>query len=203
MGIVGARSVEKFLVVGDAWGQLVTWYAPDHATVLEIGCGCGRAARVLVNNRWINRYIGFDVIRRSIEWCRCHIAPYWHGTAEFHWFDLYSGEYNPLGGIHARQFTFPCKDGAADIVFAASVFTHLLEPDAVRYLEETRRVLSTRGTALLSIHIEFPAGERFHGTEARIDMDPKYFVELATRAGLRHHEDIDFAGQQTFAFKKS
>lgn len=203
MWSVGGASVEIFLVVGDAWAQVVSHYTPENATVLDIGCGCGRTARVLVNNRWIHRYVGFDVIRQNVDWCNRFIAPHWRGTAEFHWFDLYSREYNPNGAIQAKDLTFPCENGAVDVIFAASVFTHLLEPDAIHYLNEISRVLSFRGAALLSIHVDVPPGERFFGTETRIDIDPAYFIELAARSGLRLYEHIeDLGGQHVFVFRK-
>lgn len=204
MWSIGGATIENFLVVGDAWAQVISRYTLENTTLLDIGSGCGRTARVLVNNRWITRYVGFDVISENVEWCRRYIAPHWHGTAEFHWFDVYSREYNPNGPLNAQDLRFPCADGEADLVFAASVFTHLLEPDAIHYLSEVGRVLSLRGTALLSIHNNVPAGERFCGTEARIDMDPAYFVELAAAAGLREDQRIDdLAGQQLFIFRRS
>lgn len=201
---VGAAAPETFLVLADAWGQLASYCIPQDATVLEIGCGCGRAARILINNKWIRKYIGFDVIRENVDWCRNYIEPAWPGVAEFHWFDLYSHEYNPGGALRAQELAFPCSDGEADLIFAASVFTHLLEQDAVHYLVEIHRALSARGTALLSIHIEPPAGERFYGNEARIDMDPNYFLELASKVGLSPKERVgDIGGQEVFAFQRA
>ncbi len=202
MGIVGARTIENFLIVADAWAQVVSRYTPKNASVLDIGCGCGRTARSLVTNRWITRYIGFDVVPAHIDWCRRYIAPQWQGTAEFHCFDLHSLKYNPGGAIRAKELKFPCENGGIDVVFAASLFTHLLESDAVHYLKEVRRVLSPRGFALLSIHNDVPAGQSFCGTESRVDIDPAYFIELAARAGLREHERIDdLAGQQVFILR--
>ena len=199
---VGAPSIENFLVVGDAWAQVVSRYTPESSTVLDIGSGCGRTARVLINNRWIRTYIGFDVIRENVDWCRNYIAPNWQGYADFHWFDVYSREYNPSGSIRARDLRFPCKDEGADVVIAASVFTHLLETDAVHYLKEIRRVLSISGIALLSIHTDVHDGQRFFGTETRIDIDPGYFIELANAADLYEQERIeDLCGQQVFAFR--
>jgi SAM-dependent methyltransferase len=204
MWSVGAASVENFLVLGDAWAQLVSHYVPENAAILDIGCGCGRAARVLVNNRWIRKYVGFDVIRENVDWCRRYIASRWPAETEFHWFDLYSREYNPNATLRAQELQFPCDDKEIDVVFAASLFTHLLEPDAVHYLAEIGRVLSPRGTALLSMHDNIVPGERFCGTETRIDIDPAYFVELAARAGLREQERIgDLGGQQVFAFRRA
>jgi SAM-dependent methyltransferase len=203
MWSVGGANVENFIVVGDAWAQVVSRYTQENTTLLDIGCGCGRTARVLANNRWITRYIGFDVIAENVEWCQRHIAPKWHGVAEFHHFDLYSGEYNPDGALQAQNFRFPCADGQADVIFAASVFTHLLEPDAIHYLREVGRTLSARGYAILSIHNAVPPGYRFWGTETRIDMDPDYFRELAAAAGLKEVDRVDdLAGQQAFIFKR-
>src|SRR3954465_5548611 len=89
----GGQSVENFLVVGDAWCQLISHYLVENAVLLDIGCGCGRAPRMLVGNPWIERYIGFDVIKESIEWCNTFIKPAWKAPAEFYCFDLYSAEY--------------------------------------------------------------------------------------------------------------
>jgi len=204
MGIVGAPTRENFLIVGDAWAQMATRYCPEFATVLDIGCGCGRIARVLFNNRWITRYIGFDVVFSGIEWCNRYIAPAWHGDAQFLHYDLYSAEYNPAGRLLSQDFTFPCEDAGADVILAASLFTHLLEPDAIRYLQEVGRVLSPRGRALLSIHNAVPVSERYVGTETRIDIDPEYFSDLALAAGLREDSRIDeFCGQQMFVFAKA
>ena len=204
MGVVGAPSRENFLIVGDAWAQMATRYCPEAATVLDIGCGCGRIARVLFNNRWISRYIGFDVVFSGIDWCNRYIAPAWNGEAQFYHNDLYSAEYNPGGRLLSKDFTFPCENAGADVILAASLFTHLLEPDTVRYLQEVGRVLSRDGRALLSIHNVVPAGKRYVGTETRIDIDPEYFVELARIAGLREDSRIDeFCGQQMFVFAKA
>lgn len=202
---VGGATLEEFLVVGDAWGQLICRFCPEAATVLEIGCGCGRATRVLLNNPWITRYIGFDIIPANIEWCNNFLAPAWrNGTAEFLHYDLYSGEYNPNGAIKTTDFRFPCQDGQADVIIAGSIFTHLLEPDAVHYLRESARVLSTRGHALFSIHTAVSPGENFKGNETRIDMKMEYFLELAAAAGLQEASRLDdLAGQQVVIFRKA
>jgi SAM-dependent methyltransferase len=203
MWSVGGASVEMFLVLGDAWAQLVSRYTRPDCTVLDIGCGCGRTARVLLNNRFITRYIGFDVIRENVEWCQTYIQPAWHGTSEFHHFDLFSGEYNPTATLKASEMRFPADDSSVDVCFASSVFTHLLEPDARHYLREIARVLTPTGTAVLSLHNAVPAGERFVGTELRIDIASDYFVELAAAAGLREAERMDdLGGQQVIMFRR-
>ncbi len=201
MWSTGGASIENFLVLADAWARLVNHFTPENATVLDIGCGCGRTARCLINNRWIRKYIGFDVVETSIKWCQKFLEPPWQGAAKFYWFDLYSAEYNPTAAMKAEELRFPADDRCVDVVFAASLFTHLLEPDARHYLKEIGRVLSKRGTAILSIHNNPAPGARFGGNETRIDIDSDYFAELASAAGLRESERIDdFGGQQIFIF---
>lgn len=204
MGSVGAQSIENFLVVADAWGQIICRHTPENATVMDIGCGCGRIARVLRNNSWIRKYIGFDVMRDHVQWCRNFVEPAWRGIAEFHWFDLHSETYNPTGVFRAQEFTFPAGDEAVDVIFAASVFTHLLEADAVRYLKEITRVLKPRGVALLSIHENVAPGQHFSGTEDRVDIEADYFIELAGNAGLCERENIgEFCGQRLFLLQRA
>jgi SAM-dependent methyltransferase len=201
---VGGSTLELFLVLGDAWAQLISRYIPANARVLDIGCGCGRASRSLINHPLIRQYIGFDVIPANIEWCNHFITPAWNGRAEFYCYDLYSHEYNPNGSLQASELVFPAADGQLDVIFAVSLFTHLLEPDAVHYLQEISRTLSARGHALLSVHTNVPEGFRFFGTETRIDIHPEYFAELAANAGLTQVDYLDdLGGQQVFIFRKS
>jgi SAM-dependent methyltransferase len=167
-----------------------------------MGSGCGRTARVLRNNRWISVYIGFDVVAESVAWCNNFIKPAWLGVrCEFHHADIYSGEYNPNGALKGVEFAFPCANASMDVVFAASLFTHLLEQDARHYLCEVRRVLKPCGRAILSIHNQVPPGVDYFGTEARIDVSPEYFEEIATDAGLRVVDRVpDLAGQVALIF---
>src|SRR4051812_37448167 len=149
---VGGASLELYLLVGDAWMQAMSPYISPDTSVLDIGSGCGRSARALLPNSNVSSYIGFDVILENVEWCRRFIEPLSEGRARFLHFDLYSAEYRPGGVLRASDLVFPCEDGSIDLVIAASLFTHLLEPDAVHYLREIGRVISPRGHALLSVH---------------------------------------------------
>jgi len=104
MWSVGGQNVENFLVVGDAWAQVVSGYTTPDCSVLDIGCGCGRTARMLVNNRFISTYVGFDVIATNVNWCNMYIKPAFEGrSCRFHFFDIYSKEYNPKGTLQAKE----------------------------------------------------------------------------------------------------
>ena len=203
MKSTGAPTVENFLVVGDAWSQVLSRYIKKEATLLDIGCGCGKTARMLITNPLIKRYIGFDVIKPSIVWSKRFIRPLSESRFNFIYFDLYSGEYNPEGKIRAKDFTFPAEDSIIDLAFAASVFTHLLKKDAKHYLNEIRRILKEYGKAVVSIHVTPEQGKKYSGTENRIDILPEYFIEMAAEAGLEVDERLgELCGQEAFVFKR-
>jgi len=197
---VGGSSLELFLLVGDAWMQAMASYIQAGTSVLDIGCGCGRSARTLLPNSNVTRYVGFDVIPENIDWCRRFIEPMSGGRACFLHYDIYSTEYRPQGTLRASDLRFPCDDGSVDLIIAASLFTHLLEPDAAHYLREIGRVISARGHALLSIHTDTAAGKPYTGTETRIDVAPDYFAKLAAEANLTLERKTDLCGQTLLVF---
>ncbi len=204
MGSTGTFELPIFLLVGHSWAQVVSHFLKADSTVLDIGCGCGKTARFLVNNRDVAHYLGFDVLKLSIDWSRQYLTPGSQGRFEFHHADLYNAEYNPGGTLQARDYRFPAQDGTVDLAFAASLFTHLLEADCRHYLSETARTLKPGGLAVISLHIEPPAGMRYSGTEARIDVEVDYFVELAAAAGLKLKERPgDLCGQEILVFERA
>jgi len=202
MDSIGAATLENFYIVGESWAATVSRFLGAGETVLDIGCGCGRTARFLMLRPDI-RYVGFDVFKPAIDWADKHLVPLAPDRLRFEHFDAYSAHYNPRGAQKAVDIRFPVADGAIDVAFAASLFTHLLEPDAVHYLEESARSLRRGGVLVASIHTEPKAGERFSGREDRIDIDPAYFTSMAERAGLRVREDLGLiCGQDTLAFTR-
>lgn len=197
MWSAGAPDVENFLVVGDAWAQLVRRHLPPRGSVLDIGCGCGRLARVLAADPTLGGYVGFDCIAASITWCQTHIVSGFAGKrCEFHHVDARSAEYNPAGTVRSQDVRFPCGSASMDAVVAASLFTHLLEADAARYLREIARVLKPRGVALLTIRATAAAGETYAGNESCIDVDRRHFLAMAREAGLELQDEVaDFVGE--------
>jgi SAM-dependent methyltransferase len=201
---VGGSSLELFLVVADAWAQAIARYMQPDTTVLDIGCGCGRTARTLLPHPYLARYIGFDVVPENVAWCKRYLEPFGKGRATFLHYDMYSAEYNPKGSMQPSSLVFPCADGSVDLIIAASLFTHLLEPDAVHYIQEIGRVISARGHAMLSIHTNVPEGQRFIGTETRIDIASAYFIELGAAAGLKLVRELnDLCGQRVCIFGRN
>jgi len=66
-----------------------------YETVFDFGCGCGRLARQLLQqNPKPRRYIGIDVHKGMIKWCRNSITPVDPNYQFFHQ-DVYSPSYAP------------------------------------------------------------------------------------------------------------
>ncbi|MFK7864890.1 MAG: class I SAM-dependent methyltransferase [Pseudohongiellaceae bacterium] len=203
MESIGASDAASFLEIGETWANLIFGLAIDQARVLDIGCGCGRIARFLAPNEHIKSYVGFDTINALIEWNHRFILPHCRGDFHFKHLDIYSKAYNPKGQLHASQVSFPAADNSIDIAFAASLFTHLLEKDAIHYLDETMRCLKPGGMALISIHVVRSTKARFSGNEFRMEVEENHFVKLAEKAGLTLKKNLgDVNGQTICLFEK-
>ncbi len=129
-------------------------------SVFDFGCGCGRIARQLIQQRPRPRhYVGIDLHRGMIRWCRQNLAPLAPGF-EFRHHDVFNYHFNP-GSSKPRTLPFPVADDSATLVNAYSVFTHLTEDQAPYYLNEVARTLGNEGvfhsTWFLFDKREFPA----------------------------------------------
>lgn len=197
---VGADSLENFYLAGEAVTHLLCRRLPLGARALDIGCGCGRTARFLLLRQDIH-YLGFDIFKPAIDWANIYLAPLGEGRFRFEHFDAHSAHYNPRGRLKATEVRFPVADGSIDVAFAASLFTHLLEPDARHYLAESARCLDRSGILFASIHVEPAPGQKYSGQENRIEIDRAYFVAMAGAAGLELREDLGtVCGQEILVF---
>jgi SAM-dependent methyltransferase len=191
--------LDAFYFIGEAWAHMVAHYLPQNPFVLDIGCACGKLARFLYMNPNLT-YLGIDIFRPAIEWAKrafCLAGE----RFRFEHFDGYSALYNPGGTVKPNEYILPCLERSVDTVVCASLFTHLMEPDCFHYLVEIARVLKTSGKAIISIHTEPQFDLRFSGDEARIDVDPGYFIQLAGRAKLQLHERVGLVcGQEVLVF---
>jgi len=121
--------------------------------VLELGCGHGRTGRgLLMYLRWPGRYVGLDVDRTRIEDAQSRFQARWPNF-EFVWADVRNPQYNPSGATDAASYRFPFPDASFDVIYAASLFTHLLPDETRNYFRESRRVLKPRGRCLFSFFL--------------------------------------------------
>jgi ubiquinone/menaquinone biosynthesis C-methylase UbiE len=115
-------------------------------SVLDVGSGIGRMAIALTRylDPQYGRYLGFDPVKKGIEWCKLNITsayPNFH----FRHINVSNEYYNNAGVIESSKFEFPVKDSVIDFIIATSVFTHLYEEDIENYLSEMDRVLAGGG----------------------------------------------------------
>lgn len=115
--------------------------------VLDIGSGCGRVASHFLNYT-TGRYIGLDVVEPMVQWCQEHLSPL-RRNFEFVHADISNTHYSQ-DGASAAEYEFPFASASFDVVFATSVFTHLLPSSAAQYAREIARVLKPGGRALLT-----------------------------------------------------
>jgi ubiquinone/menaquinone biosynthesis C-methylase UbiE len=143
MNLVGSSDRENHIAIGEEMLRLskdICGLKPNE-NVLDVGCGCGRAAVPLA--KYLNRsatYEGFDIVPVLIKWCVKNISskyPNFH----FQLIDVFNKNYNPKGQLKASVYRFPYKDESFDFVFLTSVFTHMLPEDMENYLSEISRVL--------------------------------------------------------------
>jgi SAM-dependent methyltransferase len=100
-------------------------------SVFELGCGCGRVLR-----QWLDvegpRFYASDYNPRGVEWAKANIGFVSFATNQLE---------PPLG--------YP--DGAFDLCYAVSVFTHLPEALQMPWLLELHRVLRPGGILLVTL----------------------------------------------------
>jgi SAM-dependent methyltransferase len=165
------------------------------ASVLDFGCGCGRTARQLLQQRERpRRYLGIDIHRGMIDWCNLHLAPLADNFAFVH-ADVFNPGHNPTAS--RRVAPFPAADGSFDLVYANSVFTHLNQDQAEFYLREAARVLRPEGVVLATWFLfdkaDFPFMQEFQNALFINESDPTNAVvfdklwlrRTAAAAGLR------------------
>ena len=154
MASEGIAVLEEWFRWGEEWSMLLRVYGKlgFSSRVLEIGCGQGRVAFAL---RYIiggGTYLGFDIDRDKIEFLEraFHSA---HANFEFYWADVRNSFYNPSGRLAASGYHFPVPDQSQDLVFAASVFTHMVPENTAHYFKESARVLRPGGRCVFSFFL--------------------------------------------------
>ena len=120
------------------------------ASVLELACNHGRTMMTLLDYlQTPGRYEGLDILPKHIEFARNKIHKK-YPIFNFTHADINNKLYNPSGQLNAEDYIFPYPENSFDIIYAASLFTHLLPPDSGNYFMQSRRVLRERGQCLFS-----------------------------------------------------
>lgn len=126
LGLEARASIEDAL---DAAGTSIG----DLSSVLDWGAGCSRILRHWAPLFDSVSFTGTDIDRTMIDWDIANIP-------------------GPRFVVNGAEPPLPCRDEAFDLVYGASVFTHLDEARQQRWLIELARVLKPGGVLLLSTH---------------------------------------------------
>jgi len=145
--LVGATDLTVF---DNPEGKLIFDYlepklGPEvYQKVFDFGCGCGRMARLLIQQRpRPELYVGVDLHEGMIRWCRKNLSLF-APNFSFHHHNVFNARFNPDPGLPSLA-TFPVPDSQFTLVIAHSVFTHLTEEQAGHYLRECARILAPEG----------------------------------------------------------
>lgn len=166
-------------------------------SVLDFGCGFGRIARQLIQQEpQPRRYLGIDLHRGMIEWCRRKLQQAAPPGFEFLHHDVFELAFNP-GEDKPHWLPFPAGESEFSLVVAWSVFTHVREDQARRYLAEVARVLRPGGvcasTWFLFDKREFPMMQEEQNALFINDVNPtnavifdrEWLVAVCRAAGLK------------------
>jgi SAM-dependent methyltransferase len=151
----GINVLEEWFRWGEEWSMLLRFYGhiAKTSSVLEIGCGLGRVAFPL---RYIlteeGTYRGFEICANKVEYLQQTFQKA-YPNFQFTWADVHNTEYNPSGTTPAKSYRFPYEDNQFDLVYAASVFTHMLPEATQNYFYEAGRVLKPGGRCVFSFFL--------------------------------------------------
>lgn len=169
--------------------------AECYEAVFDFGCGCGRLARQLLQQKVRpKRYIGIDIQHRLVNWC-CENLSRIDNKFQFLHHDVANISLAPDNSPRDTA-PFPVANSSHSLILAHSVFTHLLQHQTEFYLGEIKRILTEDGIAYTTWfffdRIGFPWLEPHQvclfvnsddPTNAVI-YDRKWFVEAVRAAGL-------------------
>lgn len=108
----------------------------DFHSVLDFGCGCGRAIRALATLYPSCDLYGTDIDGEAVEWLNTHYEMYAKFTV----------------APPAPPTSF--EDQKFDLIFGISVFTHLPEDLQFQWLKELARLTKPSGYVILTTHGE-------------------------------------------------
>jgi SAM-dependent methyltransferase len=144
--------VDKYRAIGEEFSRHARELGAlfPESNVLDVGCGFAPLAAGLTTFlSSAGSYTGIDAVPNGVRWAARTITPRFPNF-RFTWVDVYNETYNPDGQFDPRSFCFPFDDGAFDLVYLRSVFTHMPPDEMEHYLSEVRRVMHPRGRCLIT-----------------------------------------------------
>ncbi len=162
-GGLGTTTYSEWCFIIGYWQAFLGTWMPQERPIriLDIGCGVGRQYLSLLPQIGPDdRYVGLDVVSRSIDICRTS-----YPDARAEWIHVPAGN-----GFYARDQkglpAWPIDNAAFDFQLAVSVWTHMGPADFRFYLGEVARTLRPGGRAVMTFFI---LDERYAETLAERD----------------------------------
>ena len=135
---VGSITMESYRTIGDQQVEVLKRCGLRNGmSVYDLACGSGRTASALIRAGWHGRYKGADImptlVNHLLETCPGYEAV-----------------------VHT-DLTITMPDESLDIIFAWSLFTHLLHEESYLYMEDAIRALKPGGVLVFSfLEFEMP-----------------------------------------------
>lgn len=157
---VGSQTMECFYSSGNKQVSILRHFGLlDHWAVYDLSCGCGRTAQALARNGWSGRYVGADIIEEFISYAQ-------KTTPGF------------LFLVH-HNYTVAAEDSSLDLVFAWSLFTHLLLEETSLYIEDAFRSLRPGGKLIFSfLELAVPHHRTIFDARRALALSGKHPVHL-------------------------
>jgi SAM-dependent methyltransferase len=195
MALEGIDVLEEWFRWGEEWSLLLRALGGlgRESAVLEIGCGLGRIAfplRYVLSER--GTYDGFEIVRRKVEFLQSTFTPA-HPNFRFTWANVRNSHYNPGGEVEAVEYRFPYEDASFDVVYAASVFTHMAPANAANYFAEAGRVVRSGGRCLFSFFLldNYRPADLRPSAFARRDFDFEAYPAAAEGFATAFRDDVE------------
>jgi len=155
---VGQRVAEELRALTASVGR--DW--DSFSDVLDFGCGSARVVRDFLKGTKAN-YTGTDIDQELIDWCTAKIP-------QVSW------------GVNPFMPPMSYADGAFDLVYSISVFTHLNEEFQNAWLGELHRVTRPGAILILTVHGEpfIAKSQLSHSQSAELEQNGFLFVTGTT-----------------------
>ncbi|MBU1803147.1 MAG: class I SAM-dependent methyltransferase [Actinobacteria bacterium] len=117
--------------------------------VLDWGCGAGRLAigiKHLMGN--VADYHGVDIQPELLNWAKDNLTD---EHTRFTLVDAHNARYNPDG---EQSFHIPAEAESVDVLYAYSVFSHMLTHDLAGYGATIAKILAPKGRAWVTAFVE-------------------------------------------------
>jgi SAM-dependent methyltransferase len=176
-------------------------YCTSRSHVVELGCGCGRVARVLKDLWFEGTYIGVDIDNEMLDYCRHNFPPERFTFIQSPHKSTTYFVRTPYNMSSAGPDLVIAEANSKDFVYSLSLYSHLLEAEVIEYLRESHRILRPGGVMYMTFfcieHVKL--GQRWtfkhrHGNayvesercpEAAVAYHEAFMTESATNCGFR------------------